>query len=102
MEECLLEAAGRDLDVAGIGIRGKHGANRGIRVGAGEDDGLAAPLDVLDAGEPAELSRKAFGSVARIVRRPTIAMITLVGPSATTRPLAIRIARSAYMSASSR
>src|SRR5581483_11999462 len=47
-------------------------------------------------------STGACGRVASIVLVATIALISVVGPSATTLPRAIRTARSAYASASSR
>src|SRR4051794_29381890 len=98
MEKGLLEPAAGDLDVTRLGIRGKQRANRAVRVGAVQDHGLTAPFDVRDARETASSSRSAPGSVTRIVRRPTMALISFVGPSATTRPFAMRIARSAYRS----
>ena len=42
------------------------------------------------------------GRVARMVRRPTRALISVAGPSATIRPWAISTTRSANSSASSR
>jgi hypothetical protein len=56
----------------------------------------------LTPGSRASASASASGRVARIVREPTIALISLVGPSATIVPWAISTARSAYASASSR
>ena len=47
-------------------------------------------------------STAASGSVALMVRDPTRALISVAGPSATTRPVASRMARSALASASSR
>ena len=46
-------------------------------------------------GRRARSSTSTSGSVARIVREPTIALISVVGPSATMRPRAISTARSA-------
>ena len=53
---------------------------------------------------PGQRSRRssAPGSVARIVRLPTMPLISPVGPSATIRPPAMRMMRSAKVSASSR
>ena len=53
-------------------------------------------------GRAASVARSAPGSVARILREPTIALISVGGPSATISPVAISTTRSAYASASSR
>jgi hypothetical protein len=52
-------------------------------------------LALVTPGSAPRASSEACGSVARIVREPTIALISVVGPSATTAPRAIRTARSA-------
>ena len=53
-------------------------------------------------GRAARASGGTPGSVARMVRRPTRALISVAGPSATIRPWAISTTRSANSSASSR
>ena len=50
---------------------------------------------LVTPGSAPSAAVSASGSVARIVRSPTVALISVAGPSATTLPRAIRMIRSA-------
>jgi hypothetical protein len=82
-------------------------AGRNARKAISESPQLISTLSprvstLLTPGSAAIASRSASGKVARMVLSPTVALISVAGPSATTCPFAIRMIRSAYASASSR
>ncbi len=57
----------------------------GVGVGARQHDGVAVAVGLDDAGQGGQLGRRSTpGSVARIVRGRPCALISVVGPSATT------------------
>src|SRR5689334_14255625 len=52
-QEGVLEAAGGDLEVAGVGA-GEEVPGDGVGVAGVEEDGVAAELDAVDPGDPLE------------------------------------------------
>src|SRR5262245_36068872 len=99
-EESLLEIGAGDLQVAGGGIAMEQSAasesEQCSRTESPRTSALPTP------GRSSSAVASAPGRVALMVRPPTVALISVVGPSATITPWLIRTIRSANESASSR
>ena len=64
-----------------VRVGGEQGADRGVGVRAVEHDSLAAALDTGHPGQRGKVGQiRRPASVARIMREPTIALISVVGP----------------------
>ena len=98
VQERLFEAGAAHFDVASVGKAAEQLTQGRVRrggVGAREDESVASLFGVRDTGQRRERDASTPGSVARIVRPPTRAFISVGGPSATMRPRAISTIRSA-------
>jgi hypothetical protein len=86
LEERLLEASPGDLDVTSERVVRQQRPDGLIGVRAAQDHSVAVRSADATPGNAASLAGSTSASVARIVRLPTRALISVVGPSATIRP----------------